>query len=183
MRAYLRLPPFLRRMGALLATGLLLIACTGPQPLPAPVDENSALLYGALIEPRADVRVVYLHQPGRRYLIPLNNPKATADADGRFVLPNAEPGRYYLAGFSDGRTNYSLSPRSSHTGAVRVAAGEAAYVGSWQAQPVGGDWSSGEFELVPAATPTQAELVEHLRTRGDFTGWMPALERSLRQEP
>lgn len=182
MRAHLCLLRFLRRTGALLAAGLLLIGCTGPQPLPAPASADSALLYGALLAPRVDVRVVYLHEPGRRYLIPLNNPKATADAGGRFVLPNAAPGRYYLAGFSDGTTNYSLSLRSGHTGAVQVEAGEAAYVGSWQAQPAGGDWSSGEFELVPAATPTQAELVEQLRARADFTAWMPALERSLRQE-
>jgi hypothetical protein len=181
MPAHRHLLRFLRRTGALLAASLLLIACTGPQPLPAPADADSALLYGALVAPRLDVRVVYLHQPGRRYLIPLNNPKATVDADGRFVLPNAVPGRYYLAGFSDGTTNYSLSPRSSHTGAVRVEAGEAAHVGSWQAQPAGGNWSSGEFELVPTATPTQAELVEHLRARADFTAWMPALERSLKK--
>jgi len=154
-----------------------LAACAGAR-LAAPTAANRGLIFGHVSAQRITVMTVYLHQPGHVYAVPLNNPKARMDAQGYFLLTNAEPGRYYFAGFSDGVHNYWLADKSPADGAVEIVPGGAAIMGSFEIVPAGGNWENGrQFLLRPQARPGRDELQRELSMRVRGTAWADRLDK------
>jgi hypothetical protein len=161
----------------LLVLVLSLTACAGTR-LAAPTAADRGLIFGHISAQRITVMTVYLHQPGHVYAVPLNNPKARVDAQGFFLLANAEPGRYYFAGFSDGVHNYWLADKSPTDGAVELAPGGAALMGSFEIVSASGGWeNSRQFLLRPQARPSRQDLQSELSTRVREGPWADRLDK------
>ncbi len=161
----------------LLVLTLSLAGCAGAR-LAAPTAADRGLIFGHISAQRITVMTVYLHQPGHIYAVPLNNPKARVDAQGYFLLVNAEPGRYYFAGFSDGVHNYWLADKSPADGAVELPPGGAAIMGSFEIVAAGGTWeSSRQFLLRPQARPSRQDLQSELSVRVHGGPWADRLAK------
>ncbi len=166
-------------MTMLLVLTLGLAGCAGSR-LAAPTAADRGLIFGHISAQRIAVMTVYLHQPGHMYAVPLNNPKASVDAQGYFLLANAEPGRYYFAGFSDGVHNYWLADKSPVDGAVELAPGGAVIMGSFELEPSGGNWeSSRQFLLRAQSRPTRQDLWRELSARVRGTVWADRLDKLM----
>lgn len=156
----------------LLVVSALLTACAGLTIAP-PSGPDRALLYGHIEGPRIDIRRVYLHQPGRFYAVPLNNPQADVDESGLFVLADIPPGRYFIAGLSDGADAYWLAAESELDAMTAVEPGHVTYMGSFRAEPAGGRWErGGEFRLVRVLQPDRGTVTGALRRRLDNSPWL-----------
>lgn len=153
---------------AFLLLVLALLAACASLTIPPPSAPDRALLFGHIEGPRIDIRQVYLHQPGRFYAVPLNNPKAEVDENGLFILGDIAPGRYFIAGLSDGANHYWLASASETDALTAVEPGHVVYMGSFRAEPAGARWEDGgEFRLITLAQPDRDALVAELRRHLD----------------
>lgn len=110
---------------------LLLTACATDSFARAPRTDAGAVagqLTGGATRPYA----VLVLPAGAGWAMNITTPKAYPDDDGNFLLPDLAPGRYVLAGFSDGQRPYWFNRKAGAGRCVIVRAGEVAYLGSYR---------------------------------------------------
>ncbi|MDY6943436.1 MAG: hypothetical protein SVU69_10575 [Pseudomonadota bacterium] len=162
---------------ALLALACFTAGCVSDGALAPPRSAETGLVYGRLSAGQIGIYSIYLYREGHHYLVPFTAPTAYPDAQGRFVLENAPPGDYFIAGFSDGRRNYWVT-QTAGPATVPLTPGGLAYLGSFVVEPrPRPELDQREVRLRPDPAADEREIIQWLLARVAGTAW----ENRLRQ--
>ncbi|HMM45963.1 MAG TPA: hypothetical protein PKE41_10095 [Candidatus Macondimonas sp.] len=110
---------------------LLLTACA-TDPFARPPAAGTGAVAGQLTGMATRPYAVLILPEGAGWAMNITTSKAYPDENGDFLLADLKPGRYVLAGFSDGRRPYWFNRKASAGRCVVVRAGEVAYLGSYR---------------------------------------------------
>lgn len=134
---------------------------------------------GATTRPYA----VLILPAGAGWAMNITTPKAYPDENGDFLLPDLKPGRYVLAGFSDGQRPYWFNRKASAGRCVDVRAGEVAYLGSYRLiEGQSPELTERFYGLEAREDPDAATVLGRLRAHAG-SAWAAVIATSLARLP
>lgn len=150
---------------------------------PEPADPR-ALAFGHVSAPDGAVQALMFFRDGWVSEDPLPDPLTVpVEPNGDFVVPNLEPGTYYLIAYRgrDGWIDLVYIDHIELEAALReVAPGEVAFLGSYGlVRPP----TAGPPVMVPQDTPSEQKLLVRLAERSRNTPWEGRIAERLAERP
>ncbi len=146
------------------AVATLLAGCGGPL-VPEPPEPTDSYVFGHFDMDDAPTNLHWVDL--QQFAPPTDAPYWSMwIRQGTFVNWYVDPGSYAVTGFggTSGRTRYTFNvPRQMKELRLVIDKPGIYYLGSWKFKDIDtGFFEAGKFDLVPAESPTQRELVEKL---------------------
>jgi hypothetical protein len=165
---------------------LLLTAC-GIQPVRTIAGNEGSMAFGNISTPEGTVARVIIYNLDAVYKPPYRNPPlAHIFSNGDFMFENLRPGRYLVAGFiTSNQSSYNFnydgkSKQELQQFAIEIKSGDVAYLGSYKISLLPDQLPSDKsFDITKVTQPSQHEILHHLKSVTDGTGWDEKIKSHL----
>jgi len=96
----------------------------------------------------------------------------------KFIVPNLEPGTYFITGFRAGDYKHSVDPEIFPP--IVLKPGELKYFGAyWYKFIKTGLFERDTFKLTTAEEPSEINMLRYLERVSNGTGWEPSIKKRI----